>query len=153
MCTRRNVTRPPCTIEASFEQITYTITASAGENGSIDPSGDVTVNCGVDQTFTITPNDCYKIADVLVDGESAMDDVTVDEETGVGTYVFTDLRSDHIIEATFEIVVHNITASAGDNGNIDPTGDVAVNCGTDQTFTITPDDCYQIADVQVESCR
>ena len=43
------------TIAASFAQTTYTITASAGAGGSINPSGAVTVNCGADQTFTITP--------------------------------------------------------------------------------------------------
>ena len=34
---------------------TFTITASAGPGGSITPSGAVSVNCGTDQTFTITP--------------------------------------------------------------------------------------------------
>lgn len=49
---------------------TYTITASAGEGGSIDPSGEVTVNAGETQTFTITADEGYVIADVKVNGES-----------------------------------------------------------------------------------
>ncbi|MEO8412163.1 MAG: hypothetical protein ABI472_00830, partial [Ginsengibacter sp.] len=46
----------------------YSITASAGTNGSISPTGAVSVTSGANQAFTITPNSCYKIATVLVDG-------------------------------------------------------------------------------------
>ncbi len=48
----------------------YTITASAGANGSIDPEGDVVVTAGDDQSFTITADSGYQVADVLVDGAS-----------------------------------------------------------------------------------
>jgi len=58
------------TIVASFTIDTYSITATAGANGSIDPSGSVTVNYGADQSFDITPNPGFNVADVLVDGSS-----------------------------------------------------------------------------------
>src|SRR5207302_3174207 len=45
----------------------YTIAASAGGGGSISPSGSVSVNSGGDQSFNITPDFGYHIADVLVD--------------------------------------------------------------------------------------
>jgi hypothetical protein len=48
--------------------VNYTITASAGTNGSISPTGAVSVASGANQTFTITAASCYKIATVLVDG-------------------------------------------------------------------------------------
>ena len=48
----------------------YTITAEAGEGGSISPSGRVSVTRGSDKTFTISADDGYGIADVLVDGKS-----------------------------------------------------------------------------------
>lgn len=59
---------------------TYTISASAGEGGSIDPSGEVTVNAGETQNFTITADEGYVIADVKVNGESvgAVDSYTMD---------------------------------------------------------------------------
>ena len=72
----------------------YTITASAGEGGSIDPSGNVNVEKGANQDFTITPNEGYEIADVLVDGSS----VTL---TG-NSYTFTDVQADHSISVTFQ---------------------------------------------------
>ncbi|MBN2534800.1 MAG: fibronectin type III domain-containing protein, partial [Spirochaetales bacterium] len=56
------------TIEAYFAQNTYTIAASAGENGSITPAGDVVVSCGETAVFTIIPGENYHIADVVVDG-------------------------------------------------------------------------------------
>ena len=45
---------------------TYTITATAGGNGAITPSGALTVAHGGSQTFTITPATGYRVADVLV---------------------------------------------------------------------------------------
>jgi len=59
------------TIEALFapEQVpTFVITALAGENGSISPSGPVPVLAGASQTFVITPNPGYRIDKLFVDG-------------------------------------------------------------------------------------
>ena len=129
------------TIEASFAIDTFTITATAGNNGSISPSGDVGVNCGDNPVFTITPDDCYHILDVLVDEVSV---------GAVAEYTFTDVRADHTIEASFAIDVFTIAATAGDNGSISPSGDVALNCGDDQLFTVTPDTDYHVDDVLVD---
>ena len=52
----------------------FTIQAIAGANGSISPSGDVKVDKGESQKFTITPDAEYAVADVLVDDVT---DVTV----------------------------------------------------------------------------
>ncbi len=70
----------------------YTITASAGANGSIDPEGDVVVTAGDDQIFTITPDSGYEVADVLVDGVSV---------GAVTSYTFTNVQANHTIEASF----------------------------------------------------
>lgn len=71
----------------------YTITAEAGEGGTISPSGSVSVNRGGDQSFQITANEGYVIADVLVDGQSV---------GTVGQYTFEDVTANHTIEAVFE---------------------------------------------------
>jgi len=75
-----------------FPNDTYTITASAGPHGSINPFGSITVNQGTDKSFTITPDIDYQIADVLVDGSSA---------GAVSSYTFTNVSQDHTISATF----------------------------------------------------
>ncbi|MFA5375475.1 MAG: NosD domain-containing protein [Dehalococcoidia bacterium] len=79
----------------SAEVVTYTITASAGANGSIAPSGDVVVSEGASQSFTISPDTSYRVADVLVDGGSV---------GAVTSYTFTGVTAVHTIAATFEPV-------------------------------------------------
>ena len=71
----------------------YTITASAGKNGSISPDGEEIVKEGEDITFTITPDKGYKISDVIVDGES----IGAEE-----SYTFTNVKENHTIKAVFE---------------------------------------------------
>jgi hypothetical protein len=65
-----------------------TITASAGPGGTIEPSGVVVVDCGTGKTFTIRHDDCYRIADVVVDGISkgAVKSYTI---TGGGPHTIT----------------------------------------------------------------
>ena len=70
----------------------YTISATAGEGGSISPSGNISVREGRDKTFTITPADGYIISDVRVDGVSV---------GAVASYTFDNVRRSHTIEATF----------------------------------------------------
>jgi hypothetical protein len=125
----------------TFAINTYTITASAGANGNISPTGAVAVNHGANQSFTITPNSCYHVADVLVDGSSV---------GPVTSYTFTNVTANHTISATFSITSYTITAMAGTNGSISPSGAVTVNCGSGQAFTITPNPGYTIQDVRVD---
>jgi hypothetical protein len=123
----------------SVERV-HTITASAGANGGISPTGDVMVNAGDDQNFSIFPLAGYQVADVEVDGVSV---------GAVGIYTFSNVQNDHTIHATFERV-HTITATAGANGSISPSGDVIVNAGDDQSFTITPNAGYKVGMVSVD---
>src|SRR5206468_9689296 len=129
------------TIAASFSLKTYSLTASAGPGGSISPAGAVTVNCGSDQAFTIIPDACYEIADVLVDGASV---------GAVSNYTFSNVAASHTITASFALKTFTLTASAGTGGDISPAGEVSVDCGAAQTFTITPDACHDIAGVLVD---
>jgi len=232
---------------------THSINASAGSNGTISPSGVVTVDNGADQQFTITPDTGYHVADVKVDGSSV---------GPVTSYTFTNVAADHTIEVTFDadtypdisvtsashdyggmdvgssspaqtfavnntgdaelligtisvtgtnanefsiqndncstqtltplgtctvdivfsptsegsksanlsipsndpdtpqsnvqltgvgmVETHTITASAGSNGSISPSGVVTVDNGADQQFTITPDTGYHVGDVKID---
>ena len=129
------------TIAASFAIDTYTVTASAGPGGAIDPSGDVAVNHGADQTFTITPASGHHVSDVLVDGSSV---------GAVPSYTFAVVTASHTIAASFAVNAHTITASAGPNGTISPFGEVPVEDAAEQTFTIASSTGYHIADVLVD---
>ena len=80
------------TISATFAINTYTITPSAGANGSISPNAPQTLDHGAAQTFTITPATGYYVADVLVDGVSV---------GPVTSYTFPSVSANHTISVTF----------------------------------------------------
>ena len=63
-----------CTTQVTVNQ--PTITATAGANGSIDPLGTITLACAGDQAFTFTPDPCYHVDQVLVDGQPDASAVT-----------------------------------------------------------------------------
>ena len=70
----------------------YTIKATAGTGGSISPSGNVSVREGRDQTFTITPDKSYAVANVKIDGKSI---------GAVKSYTFENVSRTHTIEVIF----------------------------------------------------
>ena len=130
------------TISVSFAPITYTITPSAGGNGTISPSGAVTVNSGGSQTFMITPAAGYQVASVLIDGSSV---------GALTSYTFSGVRANHTISATFSSAsTFTITPSVGANGTISPATPVKVNSGASQSFTIAPATGYQVSSVVID---
>ena len=140
------------TIAASFKTTTstttsYTITASADTGGSITPSGAVSVTSGGSQKFAIAAASGYQIADVVVDGAS---------KGAVASYDFTNVTANHTIAASFKTTTsstttsYTITASAGANGSISPSGAVTVTERGKKTFKITPASGYRVADVLVD---
>ena len=85
----------------------YTIEAAAGAGGSISPSGNISVREGADQTFTITPDKGYAVANVKIDGESI---------GAVKSYTFENVSKAHAIEVIF--VKGTASASTGDSSNL-----------------------------------
>jgi hypothetical protein len=119
----------------------YTITAFVGDNGSISPLGTVNVVPGDSQSFAVEADFGYEITDILVDGVSI---------GALNTYTFENVTANHTITASFSILNFTINATADVNGSISPSGDVNVNFGQNQTFTFTPNNGYEIADVFVD---
>lgn len=132
------------TLHAEFTTIvlpTYTITATAGEGGSISPSGKVPVTQGSDANFTITPSTGYRIRYVKVDGVS---------KGSIDNYRFTDVSADHTIHAEFERITHTVTTTSSVGGHTDPAGETVVNQGDDLVVGIVPEEGYKIANVLVD---
>ena len=69
------------------------IVASAGPNGTITPSGTVKVKSGNDQNFNVEANAKFHISDIRVDDKSV---------GAKSSYIFTNVKDDHTISATFE---------------------------------------------------
>ena len=134
------------TISATFTAgaTSYTITPSAGANGTISPSGAVTVNSGGSQTFSFTPATGYQVSSVVVDGTTV---------TTASSYTFSNVTGSHTISVTFAPTVntYTITASAGANGTISPSGAVTVNSGGSQTFSFSPATGYKVSNIVVDN--
>lgn len=73
-------------------QTQFTITATAGNGGTIAPTGATKVYKGTSKAFTITPNAGYHVDSLTVDG-TAVDVVT--------EYTFSDVTANHTIAVTF----------------------------------------------------
>ena len=102
--------------------VKHTITATAGANGSISPSGKVEVVEGADQAFSITANEGYEIESLKVDG-AAVSTAT--------SYTFTNVRAAHTIEATFKQKNTVEKPSIGKQPQ-----NVSVKAGEQATFTV-----------------
>jgi hypothetical protein len=79
-------------VTANFAIDQFTITATAGSNGSISPSGAVSVNYGDSSRFTITPSGGYHVDSVFADG--------IYQGTP-GSYTFYNVQAAHAIRAVF----------------------------------------------------
>lgn len=104
---------------------TYAITVTQSANGAISPASAFNISQGSDLTFTITPGSGFKIADVLVDGES----VGV-----VNTYTFTNIRSNHTITGMFERIAETLSPSGPPPSTVDPPADLPVTGGGDLSW-------------------
>ncbi len=70
----------------------------------------------------------------------------------VTAYNLKGYESDYSTELaqTTSIITYTITASAGANGRITPAGPVTANQGTNQTFSMHPDQNFQVLNVKVD---
>lgn len=118
----------------------YTITASAGEHGSISPLGETVVRRGGSAVFTFNPDANYYVNGILLDGVlSAWDE---------SEYTLSNVKDDHTVEVRFAYGIpgYTITVNQPDNGviNYSIDGDLII-------FTVSPNEGYHIGDVTVNS--
>lgn len=99
------------------------ITASADANGTITPTGAVTVSFGGSQLFTITPARGYSVNKVLVDGSSV---------GSVKKYTFSGVNEDHTISVTFK---KNTSSGGGGGGGGAPKPVVPADCSLGFAFS------------------
>jgi type IV pilus assembly protein PilY1 len=131
-------------IAVTFNQPTYNITVNTVTNGTVSPApGTYPVTINGNKTFTFTPATGYVVSNVSVDGTSV---------GAPSSYTFTNITMGHTLSVTFQVpaATYTITASAGSNGSINPSGAVAVNRGASQTFTFTPNSGQAINNVVVD---
>ncbi|MFN7562244.1 MAG: LamG-like jellyroll fold domain-containing protein [Prosthecobacter sp.] len=104
------------------------ISASAGANGSINPTGSVPVPPGGSQTFTITPQPGYVVSALTVNGAA---------QPAANSYSFTNVTAPQSISATFAVSPNTLWKQThfGSNASnsliagdlADPDGDAVLN--------------------------
>jgi hypothetical protein len=90
--------------------VLHTITASAGANGSIDPTGATVVAHAGTQAFAFTPATGYHVASVTVDGSSV---------STSSPYTFTNVTADHTIAVAFELIPETLVRTPKGAWNFD----------------------------------
>lgn len=112
------------TLTANFLLNSYTVSATAGANGTITPASQ-TVNYGSTTSFTVTPAPGY-IASVSGCGGTLVG----------STYTTGAITGDCTVTASFA-QLFTVTATAGVNGSISPSSRTVAS-GSTTTFTVTP---------------
>ncbi len=100
-------------LAAKFLSTDYTVTATAGAGGYINPGGTVLINPGGSQTFTITPLAGYAVTNVVVDGVS---------KGATNSWTFTNVTASHTLTAAFgvaPVVPPTLTIAPNGTGGID----------------------------------
>ncbi len=114
----------------NFSITGWTVTASAGANGGIAPSGVLQVADGATPSFTITPNTGYHVQDVLVNGSSV---------GAVTNFTFPAVHANQTIAASFTINTYTLTLSTVGNGTVAAVPSQATyDHGTIVQLTATP---------------
>ena len=121
------------------------VTATAGEGGTITPAGQTLVKKGTSKTFDIAPAQGYEIVNVNVDGADL---------GPISYYSFQRVGVDHTISATFQKAQPSgetvtLTTTANEGGTVAPAGQTRYAPGASAEITFTPDPGYQLASVKV----
>ncbi len=126
-----------CTVNASFALNRYTVTATVGDNGSLNlgtPSP-VIVDSGGTVNFTFDASTNYHIATIIGCGV----DYSNSNNGVVSNSAETEpVTADCAIKATFAINMYSVTSSvSGGNGSIDPEGSQDVTYGDTRQFSLS----------------
>ncbi|MCK9575153.1 MAG: leucine-rich repeat protein [Clostridia bacterium] len=131
----------PLSLVAKATIRTFTITVSAGQNGTISPSGNVVVNYGTNKTFDFIPSEGYHVKSVTIDTVNIGD---------VHTYTFLGVNSSHTLSVVFEINKYSIVIPNSQNGSVFFNGSISdIPEGSSRTFTISPNEGYEVDKVTI----
>ncbi len=143
MYVQMNVVSFSDTTPAPPNQDVYEIKSSVLGDGTISPSGNVTISAGQSITFNIEANEGSHLSYLLVD------DVKIDP---TNSWTFEDVDGHHRIVAVFEedVVYYKVNAIPSPNGTITPEGEHSYEITDNPLYTIIPDDGYVIKDVIID---
>ena len=99
------------TVTANYvaEPASYTITATAGVDGVINPNGTFDIDAGQNQQFTATPDPGYTVDTWYLNSEP--------NQIGGTTYTLTNIQSNHTVYVTFESTISYSIVGWGSNSD------------------------------------
>ena len=109
------------TVHVAFKILTYTVTASAGANGSISPNGDITKDYGSSQVFNAIPATGYDVNTWYVDGNSV--------QSGGTTYTLPSITATHAVAVSFSQIILSISGYVVELDGNTPVAGVLVSTG------------------------
>jgi hypothetical protein len=132
-----NITDSIQSIKVYFSKIVYNVNVTYGSNGSIAPSGLLTIEYLDTIDFTITPagDDDYEIDRLYIDNVP----VSIAPDATSYSLVVTKALDVHII---FRRITYSVTASVTGNGSVSPSGTTYVNKDADVEYTFIPMNMY-----------
>jgi RHS repeat-associated protein/uncharacterized repeat protein (TIGR01451 family) len=128
-------------------QTNYTLNIQSDTNGTVDPSGTMTVPAGQRQFFAAFPTNAgYWVGSWFVDGVLA--------QNGSGSFMLTNIQTNHTIQVTFVPAQYIIEVFQNSNGLVTPAGAagiVFVPQGSNVSFNAFPNSNYYIASWLLDS--
>lgn len=115
---------------ADFAVSRFSVSASAGLGGSVNPAGITSVPQGASVSITITPGANFHIDQVLADGVP---------QGPVSSVTFANITADHVLSASFAADTYSLATSVVGAGSVSKSPDQAVyDFGTLVSVTATP---------------
>jgi hypothetical protein len=145
-----------CTVYVAFSQSTYTVTPQAGTGGTINPAVPQTVASGGTVSFNVYPNNSYALGSVIGCNGTGywvypyFSPALIALPSPYFHYTTGQIQGSCTVTANF-IRLYTITASAGTNGTISPSGNVSVRQGDNKTYTISANSGCGISSVSVDN--
>jgi uncharacterized repeat protein (TIGR01451 family) len=130
----------PSTMFTTLGATYYAITPSAGPNGSISPAVAENVNPGAGSlSYTFQGDTGYHLTNVVVDGTN---------QGALASYQFTNVQTNHTIQALFGINMYTITVAQVAGGAIAPDpASLVAHGGDSEVFAFTPDRGHYLSDI------
>ena len=137
-------------VRVEFEVITYTVTVTAGENGSADPTTSV-VEYGKSLKIVFIPEPGYRTSYLTINGG---DRIVPDDRTN---YVIDDIIEDKVVEVFFErddSAYASVSVAIVGHGTVNDNSDSfkdEVLKGNSYTITSVPSEGYRLSKVLVDN--
>ena len=126
------------TLEVTFEKLVFTIEVVCGDNGSVSPSGLVSVEYGNSKTFVFTPDQNYGISVLELNGEKLA--ITT-------SLIIENVTQNQTLRVVFA-QMFLISSTSDENGSITQSGVVLL--GGQKRFDFQPNQGFQVKDVKVD---